>query len=347
MSHSSIPRADPQVNLFHSSWQRIPAETLKLADTITAIRTGRYQLEIQVVRAILRHEGKPAYYRAKAKLDAYTFGGTFSPRRGNACLQQHSGLVHGDLDHLSDVDGVKQALAGDRYAVYVFTSPSGTGLKVGVHVPMVSDDAGYKHAWSHVSRAYERAYGVAWDPSGKHISRLCFVSHDPTAYWNPDAPVFPVSPAPPPPTPRPLQRSRSRQGSRHQGYAERALATAVRMIQAAELGTRHYTRLKAARLLGGYVAGGLMTDDQAYGALAQAFVGHAEDLERALKTVVDGVSYGATYPITLNELEAQRRDWLAHRYRDNSVVCDEQGLILLPLRPYAPYRGPRKGGWHG
>jgi hypothetical protein len=26
---------------------------------------------------------------------------------------------------------------------------------------------------------------------------------------------------------------------------------------------------------------------------------------------------------------------------------NEQGLILLPLRPYVPYRGPRTGAWHG
>jgi hypothetical protein len=31
----------------------------------------------------------------------------------------------------------------------------------------------------------------------------------------------------------------------------------------------------------------------------------------------------------------------------HSANCDEQGLIVLPLRPYAPYRGPRKGAWHG
>jgi putative DNA primase/helicase len=39
--------------------------------------------------------------------------------------------------------------------------------------------------------------------------------------------------------------------------------------------------------------------------------------------------------------------WHPSPDRQASVVCDEQGLILLPLRPYAPYRGPRKGGWHG
>jgi hypothetical protein len=71
------------------------------------------------------------------------------------------------------------------------------------------------------------------------------------------------------------------------------------MIETAELGMRHHTRLKAARLLGGYVASGLLSEDQAYGALAHALVGHTDDRERALKTVVDGLKYGQAHPITL------------------------------------------------
>jgi VirE N-terminal domain len=318
--------AHAAVNLFYGSWQSVPAKTQTLFQALEAIRTGQYRDKIRVLRAVLAHEGKRAYDRAKAKLDAYTFGGTFAPRRGNANLVQHSGLICGDLDHVVDVEALKQAIASDRHTVYAFISPSSTGLKVGVHAPLVADDAAYKHAWSHVAAAYQHAYGAPWDRSGKDIARLTFVSHDPTAYVNLDAEVFPVSPLPPP-TPRAPHRSVSRSGTSYQGYAERAIHTAVHMIETAELGTRHYTRLKAARLLGGYVAGGLMSEDQAYGALAQALVGHTDDLERALKTVEDGLAYGNAHPITLEELEAERRGWLAHRYRDNSLQGERRPLL--------------------
>jgi hypothetical protein len=135
------------------------------------------------------------------------------------------------------------------------------------------------------------------------------VSHDLDLFWNPTAEMFDVPPAPIL-QPRPPQRSISRQGYVYQGYAERAIYTAVQMILTAELGTRHHARLRAAHLLGGYVAGGLLSDDQAYGALAQALVGHTDDLERALKTVQDGLAYGAAHPITLEALEAERQAWL-------------------------------------
>jgi hypothetical protein len=301
------------VNLFYGSWQSIPAKTLTLFQALEAIRNDQYRDEIGVLRAVLAHEGKRAYDQAKAKLDAVTFGGVFSLRRGIAYLQHHSGLVHGDLDHLSDVDGVKQAIASDPHTVYVFTSPSGRGLKFALRVPLVTDDAGYKHAWSHVSQTYERLHRVTWDPSGKDVSRLCFVSHDPDLYMNLDAEVFPVSPLPPPKS-RPPQQSVPRPYTRYQGYGERAIATAIRMIQSAELGSRHHTRLRAARLLGGYVAGGLLTEDQAYGALVQALVGHTEDLPRSLKTVEDGLAYGKAHPITPEELEAERRAWLEQHF---------------------------------
>jgi hypothetical protein len=145
---------------------------------------------VQTVRQVLARDGKGAYDRAEASLPAFTFGGLFSPTRGNAYLQQHSGIAHGDLDHLTDVEAAKRAICRNTQTAYAFVSPSATGLKVGVHIPVVADDAAYKHGWQAVATEYARLYAVRWDPSGKDISRLCFASWDPELYWNPDASVF-------------------------------------------------------------------------------------------------------------------------------------------------------------
>jgi hypothetical protein len=363
MCEASESLADAHVNLFRSSFDSIPVQTLTLAQALEAIRTGVYERRVRRVRQVLARDGKRAYDQAKASLPAVTFAGSFAARRGNAHLQQHTGIVHGDLDHLNDVVAAKQALCGDPRTVYVFISPSETGLKLGIHVTMVADDTTYKHAWAAASAEYEARYGGQWDPSGKDIARLCFVSHDPDLYWNPKAIVFDVPPVPVretrPPTPATPRPAAPWPHEDRRRYAEQAIRTAVQMIEAAEPGTRHHTRLRAARLLGGYVAGGLVTEDHAYGALAQALIGHTDDLARALKTIEDGLAYGKAYPITREALEAEREARLdAHRQQTISVnrerrrtvsgKSDDQGMILLPLRPYAPYRGPRKGGgWHG
>jgi hypothetical protein len=318
---------------------------MTLAQAMEVIRTDVYQRHVNHVRQVLANQGKDAYDLAKARLPAFAFAGVFVPSRAIANLQQHSGIVHGDLDHLADVPAVKRAICTDPRTVYAFISPSAHGLKIGVHVPIVGDDATYKHAWHTVSTEYEQRYGGRWDPSGKDVSRLCYVSYDPDLYWDPTAVVFEVAPRPIPEPPHPaLRRAVPRSGRHFQDYAEQAIRTAVLMIHAAELGTRHSTRLRAARLLGGYVAGGLLSADQAYGALAQALVGHTDDLQRALATVEDGLRYGIAHPITPEKLEAERVAWLEQH---TPLRCDGD---LLPLRPYAgyrPYRGGRKGVWHG
>jgi hypothetical protein len=264
-----------------------------------------------------------------------------------------------------NVDATKQTLASDPRTVYVFVSPSGTGLKLGVHVPIIENDAAYKHAWHVVREAFEEWYQAAWDPSGKDVSRLCFVSHDPDLYFNPKAPCFDVSPA--------LQLSdnlsitqpnHSLPDPRHhdsRDYVERAIRTAIDMIASAELGTRHYTRLKAARLLGGYVGGGLLTEERAYSILAQALVGHTEHLERALQTVENGLKYGQAHPITLDDLVTDRDEWVRqHRHthsRPEWTPPDDscegtntgsspdgnpwEGTNTLLLKPYVGYRGLR------
>jgi hypothetical protein len=113
-------------------------------------------------------------------------------------------------------------------------------------------------------------------------------------------------------------------------------------------------------LLGGYVAGGLMSEDQAYGALAEALVGHTEDLERALKTVEDGLAYGQAQPITLEALEAERQAWLDRHFPHQHNNTQEvetlsapggtiggnpwEGMSTLPSHPYSGYRGYRGYG---
>lgn len=126
--------------------------------------------------------GEEAYNKGKAHLPAITFGGTFAPSRKIEHLTQHSGIVHGDLDHLDDLGSVKSRLAADPYVVYCFVSPSDTGLKTGALIEPVADDAAYKHTWQAVADYYRDRYGLTWDPTGKDICRLCYVSWDTVAH---------------------------------------------------------------------------------------------------------------------------------------------------------------------
>jgi VirE N-terminal domain len=136
--------ADVQVNLFPNAYSPVPEATMALTEAIEAIRGGRYQRQVCEVRQVLATQGKRAYNDAKRDLPAFTLAGTFTPSRLNAHLQRHFGIVHGDLDHLGDLVTAKRAISGDPRTAYVFVSPSADGLKPGIRVPVVADDAGYK-----------------------------------------------------------------------------------------------------------------------------------------------------------------------------------------------------------
>ena len=167
--------------------------------------------------------------------------------------------------------GLRQTLCQDPHVVYCFLSPSREGLKLGVRIEPIADDVAYKHAWGVVAATHLDRYGVTWDPSGKDVSRLCYVSYDPDCYVNLQAEVSPVPPPmvpPPRPSfPRPFTRTA---GDHRTRFTQRAIDLAVRMIEQAPEHHQHHTRLRAARLLGGYVAGGLLTYDEAYRGAASA-----------------------------------------------------------------------------
>ena len=341
--------ADVTLSLFQDSFNSQPQRTVTLQYILEGIRTGRYAQQVRYVREILAVRGKSAYDQAKRALPAVTFGGTFEPTRGNDHLKAHSGLLHLDLDHLSDVAATKQALSDDPHVVFAFTSPSGTGLKAGVLIPPVTSAELYAHAWRVVKADFEPQYGARWDEATKDVARLCYVSYDPELFVNAAAEVFDVPPMPAPEprpqtprryTPLPYSPVLRRQN------ADRAIRTATDMVQSAVPGERHFARLKAARLLGGYVAGGVLTDEEAYGALAHALAGYTEDLKRALDTVEDGLRYGQAHPISLDDLEAERQTWIqAHRpaaqVKRSTPPTDSAwvGINTLPIRPFARHRG--------
>lgn len=114
----------------------------------------------------------------------------------------------------------------------------------------------------------------------------------------------------PEPTPLPMPR-RSATPDDVDFFRCQALTVAANMVKNAPDGEKHGTLLRAARLLGGYMAGGIVTESEAIQTL-QVEIQHkanVDSLELAHKTITNGLEYGKAQPITLEQKLAEREIW--------------------------------------
>jgi hypothetical protein len=230
------------------------------------------------------------------------------PERNTKNLQAHNGIGHGDIDHLDDPEQLAEAkrqICADPHTVFCFVSPGGQGLKLGMHIPPVTSNIEYRHAWQAVAAYYLKTYGLRWDQAAKDIVRLCFVSWDPELYINPQAQLFPVPPHEPPTPRKPyVSPAETLPHERRVFHADKKIKAAIKIIVESADGGRHEARLRAGELLGGCVAGGiLLSDDDAYDALASAVENNTDHRTYALRDLRQAIEHGHARPIFLSDEE--------------------------------------------
>jgi|GEM_PF-1688079 len=173
-----------------SSCRETTGTAITIADFVRGIDCPDASIigKIAQIRDLVQKGKKKAADKIKLTLPAVTLSGTFTSRRADQ-LAEHSGIVTLDFDDLSEADMADawQKLVADRHVLFVFRSPSGHGLKGGCRVPVCEDEDDHTAAWLACERYFHDTYSLTLDPSGKDVSRLCFVSHDaPFVNWQAD-----------------------------------------------------------------------------------------------------------------------------------------------------------------
>lgn len=169
------------------SYFNAPITNIQPKGTVTILEVYRfisnnYKKETEQLRSI----NDPAKARAfkATKFQYVTFSGSFS-KRNDIHLIEHSGLMALDFDHVLNTAELKEILLNDPYfdTELLFISPSGDGLKWIISI----DTTTVKHRdfFKAVSNYLKATYSLEPDPSGKDISRACFLPHDPEAFINP------------------------------------------------------------------------------------------------------------------------------------------------------------------
>jgi hypothetical protein len=176
------------ISLFDGFCDYQPTET-EVRILITMLRVGRWEKPIKKLRK-LKTVNPKEYDREKRKLSFFTMAGTFSERKKSGFLKP-SGFIILDIDGLQadQLSEIRARIESDQHTAICFLSPSGVGLKVAFRVS-ISNDAECKAAFAAISEYFRSKYQIELDPSGKDISRACFVSFDPAIYYNPDAVEF-------------------------------------------------------------------------------------------------------------------------------------------------------------
>lgn len=159
-----------------------------LEEIIILIRTHRWEYPIVAYRTALAAGDKEECRQQKKQLPGFTPSGLFEGGHRANQLVTYSQIAGLDFDHVADPEGLAARLRGQPSTLALFVSPGGQGLKVFVAVDTGSDE--HPAAFAAVAAHYERLAGLFCDRACKDISRCCYVSYDPEAYYNPEAEVF-------------------------------------------------------------------------------------------------------------------------------------------------------------
>jgi hypothetical protein len=194
----SITTVDEIINIIHG---KAPGSS-NIEKRIVSVRNFKQAIEILQSKTAEEKAAMPdwdkylkdrqaEYERQKQGLPAVCWSGTFKKRSAKELID-YSQLICIDIDKIgttaSQVQEVKNQLMADQYSFIVFISPSGNGIKVIIKVAGTAAD--HKETFIAIEQYYKKELGITIDPSGKDVSRLCFLSIDKNIAVNDKAATF-------------------------------------------------------------------------------------------------------------------------------------------------------------
>lgn len=274
------------------------------------IRNGKYKDRIHQIRTTTDKANKS---RFKNDLPSVCFSGEFT-KRFDKDIKKHSGLVVLDFDHVPNLTELKETICKDKYTYASFISPSGDGLKVVVKIPPVIED--HEAHYYALIKKYPNL-----DSTSKNISRVCFVSYDPDIYINEQSEVFTQKGK--------LEIKKTEVRVREAQTTDyKKIQVAADIIRNAIDGEKHHALIKAARLAGGFIAGGLVEEYEAIRILESEINGkNITDFKGACKTIQDGIEYGKREPIS----EQNHKERIETIIKTDIIIEDEPAKDVIYL----------------
>ncbi|WP_207431350.1 VapE domain-containing protein [Sabulibacter ruber] len=187
-------------SVYDSTKTKEPTRQVSLADAYTMVSTGTYRTPGDVENLIwkLRQEADKARRRQlKESLPIFTFSANFNNERKEGAPYMYSQLMCVDIDNLEpgQVTDLYEKFKAWGFTHLMFVSPSGNGLKVVFLVNTA--EAQHKMVYKALMYKIRDKFGLPLKskdfPNGldtvcQDISRACYLSHDPQAFYDEYAP---------------------------------------------------------------------------------------------------------------------------------------------------------------
>lgn len=271
-----------QITVFNNFANTTKPKYFEIDTVLESIRNCNVQKQVDAIRNETDEKKKK---ELKKMLPCILFSGKFTTRADKA-ITEHSGFVVLDWDKVSDLKAKKEEISLNPFVYSCFISPSGDGLKAVVRIPKgIKKHRGY----------YKGLMQVFPDLDATSIneSRICYASCDKDIYINKIATEFSTY----------IEVLSAKVNNsivakevvyNDYGRAQRA----AKIIRESIDGEKHIALLKASKLMGGYTAGGLISEDEAVRILeSEIQLKNIDDFDGARVTIKKGIEYGKSNPI--------------------------------------------------
>lgn len=286
-------------------------------------KEGYYAQSITTLRELPNKKDRDKF--KQEKLPAFTFSALIDQYRDSKNIKQHSGVLVIDIDKEGFLPYLKTrqqenpdyTIANFRDEISVaseegFSNILAAALSAsgeGIFLIFLIDPTRHLESFEAINWELQNNYGIKIDQSCKDVVRLRFCTYDKQAVIRPFTKVVRYEPPPEYLEWKAVQdkrledlKTKGRTFISNANAASQIINTSVNLITKATVGDRHNQILKAARLLGGYVATGVLTLEYSRDILIQSVLSRndSEPSSGYEKTIDWGLEQGQLSPIHLH-----------------------------------------------
>lgn len=236
--------------------------------------------------------------------------------REDGCVVEHSGFFTLDWDKCDTVQKIEQ-LKKDPYIYAVWLSVTGKGVRALVKCPPNIENHNLYYT------AFLDRYAEL-DPTSRNISRVTFESYDPNLWVNQGSLVWDKKLS------EDARRANKEKEANRRGKS--VISTAVGMIRSSMDGEKHETLLKAANLVGGYIAAGRIKEEEAVKILEDEIKHkNPKDFGQAQKTIQDGIEHGKKRPLAEAKKIEKAQQFLRREDGSYDFLADDAEMMEYEL----------------